>query len=100
MPTPMHAPTPTQVYDLSENSPEHVLRTLWINLEEQEAAGNAAAARVRARLRILVCGGDGTVAWLFKVVRELGLKPAPPIAIMPLGTGGRGRRLGGRGEGL
>jgi hypothetical protein len=79
------------VFDLSENNPERVLRTLWRNLEEQAAAGNPSAARVRQRLRILVCGGDGTVAWLFKVVRELNLKPTPPIAIMPLGTGaGRG----------
>lgn len=83
---------PAQVYDLSANNPKHVLRVLWRNIAEQEAAGNAAAAHVRERLRILVCGGDGTVAWLFKVVSELDLKPPPPLAIIPLGTGGR---LGG-----
>lgn len=75
------------MYDLSENNPEHVLRTLWRNLEEQQAAGNEEAGRVKARLRVLVCGGDGTVAWLFKVIRELRLRPAPPLAILPLGTG-------------
>jgi diacylglycerol kinase (ATP) len=74
-----------------------VLRALWSNLEEQEAAGSAYAALVRRRLRILVCGGDGTVAWVFKVITDLGIQPPPPVAIMPLGTGegGRARRLGG-----
>ena len=39
------------------------------------------------RLRILAAGGDGTVAWILKTVRELQLDPAPAVAIMPLGTG-------------
>ncbi|KAI8473588.1 MAG: diacylglycerol kinase accessory domain-containing protein [Monoraphidium minutum] len=77
----------SQVFDLSENSPERVLRALWRNLDAQEAAGNPAAALVRSRLRILVCGGDGTVAWVFKTITDLGLQPPPPVAIMPLGTG-------------
>jgi diacylglycerol kinase (ATP) len=38
-------------------------------------------------LRILAAGGDGTVTWILKTVRELGLDPAPAVAIMPLGTG-------------
>lgn len=44
-------------------------------------------ARHCRNLRILAAGGDGTVTWLLKTVRELGLDPAPPVAIMPLGTG-------------
>ena len=36
---------------------------------------------------MLAAGGDGTVAWILKTVRELDLRPAPPVAVMPLGTG-------------
>ena len=36
---------------------------------------------------MLAAGGDGTVAWILKTIRELGLQPAPPVAVMPLGTG-------------
>lgn len=76
-----------QVYDLSEYRPDKVLSTIWANLRQQEQQGNQRAAVVRSRLRILACGGDGTVAWIFKVIRELDLQPQPPVAIMPLGTG-------------
>lgn len=96
------APPARQVFDLSENNPERVLRALWRNLEEQEAAGSAYASLVRSRLRILVCGGDGTVAWVFKVISDLGITPPPPVAIMPLGTGEQlrcGRVAWARGEG-
>ncbi len=40
-----------------------------------------------SRLRILAAGGDGTVAWILKTVRELQLDPPPAVAVMPLGTG-------------
>ena len=38
-------------------------------------------------MRILAAGGDGTVAWVLKTVRELDLQPEPGVAVMPLGTG-------------
>ena len=38
-------------------------------------------------MRILAAGGDGTVAWILKTVRELALDPEPHVAVMPLGTG-------------
>lgn len=38
-------------------------------------------------MRILAAGGDGTVAWILKTIRELDLDPEPYVAVMPLGTG-------------
>jgi len=48
---------------------------------------DASAFCARRRFRILAAGGDGTVAWILKTVMELGLEPAPPVAVLPLGTG-------------
>lgn len=42
---------------------------------------------VRYKLRLLVCGGDGTIAWVMGVIKKLKLYPEPPVAIMPMGTG-------------
>lgn len=76
-----------QVFDLSEYRPDTVLKQIWKNLEKLEQQGNQRAAVVRSRLRILACGGDGTMAWILKVIQQLDLQPPPPVAIMPLGTG-------------
>ncbi|KAA0724612.1 Diacylglycerol kinase zeta [Triplophysa tibetana] len=62
---------PRQVFDLSQGGPRE-------GLEMYSKVPN---------LRILVCGGDGTVGWILSVLDELQLKPQPAVAIMPLGTG-------------
>lgn len=77
----------SQVFDLATHRPDTVLQQIWRNFDEQEQLGNARTALVRQRLRILACGGDGTVAWIMKVIHHLDLKPQPAVAIMPLGTG-------------
>nr|XP_057932227.1 diacylglycerol kinase zeta-like isoform X1 [Doryrhamphus excisus] len=62
---------PRQVFDLTRGGPEEGLELF---------------AKV-PNLRILVCGGDGTVGWILSVLDQLKLHPQPPVAVLPLGTG-------------
>ncbi|XP_068612549.1 diacylglycerol kinase zeta-like [Brachionichthys hirsutus] len=62
---------PRQVFDLSPKGPKE-------GLELYHKVPN---------LRILACGGDGTVGWILNCLDELGLNPQPPVAVLPLGTG-------------
>uniref|UniRef100_A0A3Q3X775 Diacylglycerol kinase n=1 Tax=Mola mola TaxID=94237 RepID=A0A3Q3X775_MOLML len=62
---------PRQVFDLTKGGPRE-------GLELYSKVPN---------LRILACGGDGTVGWILSVLDELKLHPQPPVAILPLGTG-------------
>ena len=39
-----------------------------------------------SNLRILICGGDGTVSWVLSVLDELDIRPPRPVAILPLGV--------------
>ncbi|KAM6937331.1 diacylglycerol kinase zeta isoform 3-T3 [Xenentodon cancila] len=62
---------PRQVFDLTKGGPKEGLELY---------------AKV-PNLRILACGGDGTVGWILSVLDQLKLRPQPPVAILPLGTG-------------
>ncbi|XP_035251993.1 diacylglycerol kinase zeta-like isoform X5 [Anguilla anguilla] len=62
---------PRQVFDLSQGGPKE-------GLEMYRRVHN---------LRILACGGDGTVGWVLSTLDQLQLKPQPAVAILPLGTG-------------
>ena len=77
---------PIQVWDLSsDGSPETILESFLI----------------LSRLRILVCGGDGTVSWIIHMLEKMQLphKLWPPIAVLPLGTGNDLARIHGWGGG-
>ncbi|XP_036399951.1 diacylglycerol kinase zeta-like isoform X2 [Megalops cyprinoides] len=62
---------PRQVFDLSQGGPKE-------GLEMYRKVHN---------LRILACGGDGTVGWILSTLDQLQLKPQPAVAVLPLGTG-------------
>uniref|UniRef100_A0A6Q2XP97 Diacylglycerol kinase n=1 Tax=Esox lucius TaxID=8010 RepID=A0A6Q2XP97_ESOLU len=59
---------PRQVFDLSQGGLKELYRKV-------------------PNLRILACGGDGTVGWILSALDELGMTPHPPVAVLPLGTG-------------
>ncbi|XP_053273541.1 diacylglycerol kinase zeta isoform X6 [Pleuronectes platessa] len=62
---------PRQVFDLSQGGPKE-------GLELYRKVNN---------LRIMACGGDGTVGWILSCLDELSINPQPPVAVLPLGTG-------------
>ncbi|KAK6103773.1 Diacylglycerol kinase accessory domain family protein [Brugia pahangi] len=43
--------------------------------------------KVASNLRLLVCGGDGTVGWILSTLDRMNWTKYPPIGIVPLGTG-------------
>uniref|UniRef100_A0A914VPZ8 Diacylglycerol kinase n=1 Tax=Plectus sambesii TaxID=2011161 RepID=A0A914VPZ8_9BILA len=43
--------------------------------------------KVVSQLRLLVCGGDGTVGWVLSTLDQLNWAAYPPMALLPLGTG-------------
>jgi len=74
---------PIQVWDLADGGPEKIIRSF----------------SVLTRLRLLVCGGDGTVSWIISALDKMCLDRWPPIAILPLGTGNDLARIHGWGAG-
>ncbi|BET02223.1 Diacylglycerol kinase [Nesidiocoris tenuis] len=65
---------PLQVVDLDENDPKFLCQLI-------------AALPSEAKPRVLVAGGDGTVAWVLTTMHQCKLRNYPPVAIIPLGTG-------------
>ncbi|XP_021270356.1 diacylglycerol kinase epsilon isoform X4 [Numida meleagris] len=68
---------PVQVFDLSKITPAKALQLCTL------LPCNA--------VRVLVCGGDGTVGWVLDAIDEMKIKGQerfiPQVAILPLGTG-------------
>lgn len=74
-------------FDVAEQRPDRTLRKFWEILSASIENCDEEAKFIRDNLRIVVAGGDGTVTWILGTIADLGLYPAPPVAIMPLGTG-------------
>ncbi|XP_045476406.1 eye-specific diacylglycerol kinase isoform X2 [Harmonia axyridis] len=62
---------PRQIFDLTQGGPRQGLE-LYRNVHN---------------LRVLACGGDGTVGWVLSVIDQIGMSPAPAVGVLPLGTG-------------
>ena len=69
----------------SEHLPENVLRKHLLQ---------------HPNLRIIVCGGDGTMCWILNSIASLNLskEKTPPMSMMPLGTGNDLSRMYGWGK--
>ncbi|KAI4336481.1 hypothetical protein L6164_015003 [Bauhinia variegata] len=63
---------PVQIFELSASQSPEVGLELFKSIQY---------------FRVLVCGGDGTVAWVLDAIERYNFESPPPVAILPLGTG-------------
>nr|CCA24710.1 diacylglycerol kinase putative [Albugo laibachii Nc14] len=75
---------PIQVYDVAHQNPMSALNDF----------------KELPRLRILACGGDGTVGWILNCLDDVVPSRQLPVAVLPLGTGNDLARVLGWGSGL
>ncbi|KAK1335718.1 hypothetical protein QTO34_003511 [Cnephaeus nilssonii] len=68
-------------------TPSPLMKPLLVFVNPKSGATRLEMYRKVHNLRILACGGDGTVGWILSTLDQLRLKPPPPVAILPLGTG-------------
>lgn len=76
---------PVQVFELNASQGPELGLELFSNLQN---------------FRVLVCGGDGTVAWIIDAIERRNFVSPPPVAILPLGTGNDLSRVMGWGRGF
>ena len=74
---------PHQVFDLAKHKPERILK-IFSNVPN---------------VKVLVCGGDGSIRWILNTIEGLNLKTPIPVAVLPLGTGNDLARVLGWGPG-
>lgn len=83
---------PRQVFDLTQGGPklgyfEMLLIWLWIGSLFCPFRFRLELFRKVPQLRVLACGGDGTVGWVLSVLDQIGISPQPAVGVLPLGTG-------------
>lgn len=74
---------PHQVFDLATHKPERILKIF----------------KSVPNVKVLVCGGDGSIRWILNTIESLHLKTPIPVAVLPLGTGNDLARVLGWGRG-
>jgi diacylglycerol kinase (ATP) len=62
---------PRQVFDLTKGGPQPAIELF----------------RRTPRVKLLACGGDGTVGWLLSVLDKVKVETQPAVSVLPLGTG-------------
>ena len=62
---------PRQVFDLTKGGPQPAIELF----------------RKCPNVKLLACGGDGTVGWLLSVLDKVEVEKNPSVSVLPLGTG-------------